>query len=383
MATKSHLVSGARTRRYYLGLLAIGFLILVGAALFESHKVGDEKTTSAEDTRILSSILGNDAADLKDAFVADVKKGVNDKYTKEDAFFITHRFFDNDGDIYEIYDYVNAHPELAFLQEAKDIYPDVFKVISQRDPALTYDQALYADLAYIEVLVNHGYADIAAISTLASQYAKTSYYSAVIAGQTSDKNLATAKSQYVERDAKKAAHFLDLGKDDVAKIVHDEYKSDVTPRDTLVGINQYAAALRYLDAVGMPYASPVSSKEISDFATFYARKNVPELYLYTSYSNASTLIASSTIRREDVTAALYPIYSLDKETVQRINERFSANILKKMLSARTESDKPLTTNNQLGIYSKRNVLKLASVSKEFKMWLMKNGWAESDFTPVQ
>jgi hypothetical protein len=138
-----------------------------------------------------------------------------------------------------------------------------------------------------------------------------------------------------------------------------------------------------LEALGKPYESSMSSKALFSFATFYARQNVPELYLYTSYLNSSTYIALSEFSREEVTASLYPIYSLDRPTVARINERFPASILKKIISSKDEVDKPLTTNNQLGIYSKHNVLKLATVSKEFKAWLMQNGWVESDFNLIK
>ena len=129
------------------------------------------------------SLLGGDPKKLQNLFLEDIKNGKNDKFTKSAAYFITHRFFDNGGNIYEIYDYINAHPELAFLKEAEKIYPNIFDQIHKRTlPSIYVDRSYYAYLAYVEILNKHGYSDIAALGTAANQYAKLAHNNTAIAG---------------------------------------------------------------------------------------------------------------------------------------------------------------------------------------------------------
>ena len=119
---------------------------------------GGRKLSSAEQKErskaYFDSLLSNNPKELQNFFLNDIRNGVNDKYTKSDIYFITHRFFDNGGNIYEIYDYVEANPELTFLKEAENIYPGIFKLIKERklEPYAT-DSGYYAYLAYVEVIL--------------------------------------------------------------------------------------------------------------------------------------------------------------------------------------------------------------------------------------
>lgn len=336
-----------------------------------------------------AGILQNNPAALQNSFVDDIKNGLNDKYTKSDAYFVTHRFFDNGGNIYEIYDYVNSHPELAFLKEAEAIYPSIFKQIHEKVvPAVPCDRAMYAYLAYVEVLRNHGYTDIAAIGTMANQYAKLSYFLTVIAKDMPVKE-GVKRSKNVKHDTKKALEFIKFAKSDVVNILNNKLTSDdVTPRDILVGLNQYAAALRYLEALSALQSATSTliskseladfnkqSKEIFMFTMDYSHRNVPELRHFTSILNASTLVILDSSTPEEVRVALYPVLDLDLKKTKLIDN----SIIHKVLDSRFEKKAKNLDETEMDLYSKRNILMLAKKVPEFKVWLISNGWTEADF----
>lgn len=363
------------------GSIIIAVLLLAGVFVYnpftKTNPLGKEDTLRLEN--YYKSLLQNDPVPLQNSFLSDVKDGKNDKYTKSDAYFITHRFFDNSGNIYEIYDYVNAHPELAFLKEAESIYPTIFAKIKDRTlPAYFVDRSLYADMAYMEVLYKNGYTDIAAISTIANQYAKTAYFTTTIAKEMS-KEAGSKRSKYASRDSEKAIEFLKAGAVDINKVIKGEITtSDITARDMLVGLNQYAAAIRYLDAIGKASSTPMNiedSKKIFEFTTELAHREVPELRHFTSLLNASTLAILPSSTPEEVRAALFPILDTDMSNPNILK----TSILHKVIDTRFEVQPKDIGDSYQDIYSKRNTLRLASKVPEFKEWLKKNGWTDQDF----
>lgn len=326
-----------------------------------------------------ASLLENDPTALQNSFVNDLKTGVNTKYTKSDAYFITHRFFDNGGNIYEIYEYVNSHPELNFLKEAEKIYPSIFKAIKERTLPSTYvDRAYYAYLAYVEILNKYGYTDIAAISTVANQYAKIAYYNTVLAKEV-PKEKSSSFLRNTKRDTAKALSFISQSEENIIKILNKEITSeDVTSRDILVGLNQYGAALRYLAAMGTSsrQVSPRNfSWDIFSFSTDYAARNVPELMHFTSLLNASTLILDEESTSNEVKVTLYPILDLDTKKTKLIDK----SIVHRIIDSRFERKPTNIGDTDMDIYGKRNTLRLANKVPEFKTWLMTNGWTEEDF----
>jgi hypothetical protein len=329
-----------------------------------------------------SGILGDDPTLLQNTLVEDLKAGVNDKYTKSAAYFVTHRFFDNGGNIYEVYDYINSHPELAFLKEAESKYPATFEQLHKGEIPKTYsDRSFYIYLAYVEVLYKYGYTDVAAVSTLANQYAKLAYFNTLHAQEMSPE-AGARRARFVPSDTKRAWQFLEAAKPLVDDVLQGRVTdTEILPRDILVGLNQYAAATRYMQALLetsttselIPEAYK-NSREIFDYAMEYSRKKVPELTLFTSLLNASTLALISDSTPEEVKAALFPVLDYDptSPTVP------SASITYKILDSRLEpAANPGDTNFDL--YSKSNILRLASIVPEFKNWLLNNGWQESDF----
>jgi hypothetical protein len=367
-----------------LGLIAMA---IAGYAVFLQFKAsGARKVDTQHFDAYYSGILKNDPTPLQNSFVADLQAGVNDKYTKSDAYFVTHRFFDNGGNVYEIYDYVNSHPELAFLKEAETIYPAIFKQIQSGTLPKTFvDRSYYAYLAYVEVLYKHGYTDIAAEGTLANEYAKLAYLDTAISKEMPAKT-GIARAKYAVRDSKKALQFLKIVQGNVTAVLQGTLTSnDVTPRDILVGLNQYAAASRYLEALSENYQIPTSTStmpemykntgEVFNYTMEYSARYVPELNLFTSLLNASTLAILSSSTPDEIRAALFPILDFDPK-----KPGFSpTSIIHKVLDSRLEPKPANIGDTNMDIYSKRNTVRLATLVPEFKQWLMNNGWQTSDF----
>ncbi|MFZ1627066.1 MAG: hypothetical protein WAT81_04655 [Candidatus Moraniibacteriota bacterium] len=368
-------------------VLALVFAVLLATGSFryfsalrqesQSQTAADDRARATEDA-FNASHLRNSPTALQDLFLDDIRNGVNDKVTKSAIYFITHRFFDNGGNIYEIYDFIEAHPELVFMKEAEAIYPREFDQLKKGIiPRNAVDRAIYIYCAYVEVLYKHGYADVAATATAANQYAKTAYYTTTIAKEMPKKEGAH-RSRYAKRNVKKAVELMRMSKQSVIDIMDGKLtEKDIMPRDLLVGLNQYAAAIRYLEAMGYEVSSsPKSAKEIFEFTTEYAYRNVPALHHFTSLLNASTLAIVDGANPKDVRSALYPILDFDMK-----GRVLSTSILHRIIESRSEPKLPPDRigETNMDIYSKRNTLRLAGIVPEFKTWLMSNGWVESDF----
>lgn len=323
------------------------------------------------------SLIENNPAPLQNLFVEDVKTGKNTKLTKSAVYFITHRYFDNGGNIYEIYDYVNSHPELVFLKEAEAIYPSTFKKIAEGTAPSTYSgYGMHAFLAYLEVLDKYGYADVAALGTLANQYAKIADDIKKAPEQLPP---SVNVSEYLQKEINKSLLFAEKAKSDVVRIIEGEITSnDIPDRDIVVGLNQYASALRYYEALGIDFASPKRAQEIFPFSTDYAKRLVPELYVFTSFLNASTLLMVQPGATEEARSVLAPVYNLEVK-----KGASNGIIIDKILHSRLESPSyfPGTKVRDINrdIYGKNNVVSLAKAVPEFKAWLVSNGWEEGDF----
>jgi hypothetical protein len=356
------------------------FLCTIFYFLVTAEKKPDEESVkrSNKSTEVWkASVLHNSPEALQNSFSDDVKNGVNDQYTKADAYWITHRYSDTLGNVYEIYDYIQSRPHLMFIQkDAEMIYPKIFEKIKSREVVIGTDFARYAYLAYIEALKNHGYTDIAGIGTASNQYAKTAYFNHTIAQQTLDENFRKRALKFQKRDIKKSIEFAKLAQGDVVKILDGELtEQDMPARDILVGLNQYAAALRYRQFVGADYSSPKSADEIFKFTTEYTRKHVPELAYFTSILNASTLAILEPEDPQQIKEALYPILNLDTTKVQLLD----ASIVRYILNARFEQRQEEVRMADLDIYGRRNVVRLASRVHAFRLWLIANGWTDDDF----
>ena len=323
-----------------------------------------------------ASLLRDEPATLQDILVQDIGNGKNNAYTKSDAYFVTHRFFDNGGNIYEIYDFVNANPELAFMKEAESIYPDTFKQIQERTiPTVFSNAGFYAYLAYLEVLDKHGYAGVAALSTAANQYAKLGYFSILGKREKASGEPDPGNYQYVIFDAKMAVRFADEAGPDIVRILDGVTASgEILERDVVVGLNQYASATRYLEALGAPFSPVRPADQVFSFVVNYSYRYVPELHLFTSLTNASTLLLFASSTPTQIRQALFPLIDYIAQNKEPVG------ILAKLVAAKNEPKAETIEDVNFDVYGKRNMVLLAGAVPEFKAWLIQNGWVEADFT---
>ena len=90
-----------------LKISALVLLVIIFAIIFfyiRSHK-GMPLGAKTYDYRsaLQSSVGGEDPKPLQDFFIEKVKSGTKDNEAKSAIYWIVHRYFDNGGNIYEIY----------------------------------------------------------------------------------------------------------------------------------------------------------------------------------------------------------------------------------------------------------------------------------------
>jgi len=371
---------------FFAILLAIVIAGLVSGYWFLYKKTdvaGNRSSDAYADTHTKAyyeSLSGSNPSSLQELFALDIKNGMNDKFTKSDAYFITHRYFDNGGNIYEIYDYVNSHPELVFLKDAEQFYPDTFERIKKRSLPATYSgPAMHAYLAYLGALERYGYAGIAARATAANQYVKLAYLIKKTPEQFSPDS-GVDVPRYLEAEIKRSVYFATKAKEDVAKILDGKLTSeDITDRDIVVGLNQYASALRYYKYLGIDFDSPKTAREIFAFSTGYANSFVTELVVFTGLLNASTLLLDDSSSVDEVKTALLPVLRIDTSK----NTPRARSVPGKIIKSKSEEIAYFSGTQvkdiNYDIYGKTNIVGLARKVSEFKVWLLSNGWVEADF----
>ena len=288
---------------------------------------------------------------------------MNDKYTKSAAYFITHRYFDNKGDIYEIYVYSKSDPVLNFLTQAETIYPTIFEKIRNNQLPKTFsEEGMYAFLAYLEALHNNGFGDVAMLGTAAGQYAKMAYIS---------KNWPANEGKITEearRNIEKSKLFLRGADRQVAdildgkEIINETYASDI-----VVGLNQYAYALRYLEYLGEQATSTKTSKEIFAFSKDFTKLNAPEFAEFSHLADASSLLMVNG-SADEIKQSLNFIMRVDIATVRPRDY----SVLDRIIHAKEGRE-------VVGMYSHTNIASLANKVPEFKEWLKRGGWIGADF----
>jgi hypothetical protein len=353
-------------------LYLLGILLVVSAvALF----VYFPKTQLLQETptfdEALKSNATGDPAPLQEYFVSQLKNGTNDDSTKSAIYWITHRYFDNEGDIYEIYNFIESHPEVAFLKEAEQIYPDIFeKIKTSHVEGFSYE-SLMALLAYYDTIDAHEYGGIALWGLAANKYSEQAYKNTP--HLTDSMENAQIRKKYFDLMADRATDYTTKVRmyliDHTSKTgdLKELLETGMQPDDLLVGLNQYASALLNLKGAGVSVSSDLSPRQIFEFNSQFALDYVPRLYAFTNYLYATALVYGKEATTETVTPPLERIV-----TYAGANETWRTNgTLNRILNSRT--------SNESGLYDKNVTVTLADLNPTFKAWLLKNGWAEADF----
>lgn len=330
-----------------------------------------------EQERTAYRLVGTDPEPLQRMFDQDMQDGINDELTKSHVYFLMNRYFNNGGNIYEIYDYINSRPKLAFLKDASALYPAIFQLIDDRalQPTASPVSSL-AYLAYLETLERNGYAGIALRGTGAHQYAQLAY----IAQQEPEiLDPAVNATQNILMKKNKALFFAERAKRDVMPIF--EGQADKIPaRDKVVGLSHYAVALRYLKLLEVEFSSPKTAREIFVLCRqMIQRNNLPELAPFTGLLDASTLLFDAESSADEVRQALDPILVLNSRDTAQQNPTIMKIISSKNRVEPADSRLSSLIMMRVGVFDRTNIIALAQRVPEFKQWLITAGWTEADF----
>ncbi len=322
------------------------------------------------------SVSGEDHKPLEDFVVAQIAGGKNDAVTKSALYWIKHRFFDNDGNIYEIYDFINNNPELHFLKEAELIYPDIFRRVKSRQvPSSFGPEPVLAMLAYYQTLDKHGYADIAIWGVVANLYADLAYQSKLayeankLTGRDQGNTVAT-----LEHMQRKSVLFLEKTNDWLIQntretgTLEDLKHLEMIPDSLLVGLNQHNSAIEQLRGSGIDFTTAYSTNDIYEFSYDLASELVPRLYFFTNYVRAYSLVIGGTATPENVATPLSRAVRHVRET-DPTQWRPSVYLI---INSRNSS-------GTVGLYAPTAVRILANLNPDFKNLLTDKGWTEADF----
>ncbi len=320
------------------------------------------------DYTLSQSVTGEKPEALQDFLVDQIKDGKkDDAATLAAIYWVSHRYFDNGGNIYEIYDFVNSHPEVAFLKEAEAIYPTPFEHIRSSRVANYSPDSLYGILGYYEAMEKNGYASVAVWGTAANKYSEMAIRITPKANETAAEKDQREKFQRSSIDradyfANRVRMFIIENTKQTGSL--DELSSTtVNSNDLLVGLNQYASARENLKGIGIDFYAEFTPIEIFEFNSQLALNKVPRLYFFTNYLYATALVHGGEATAETVKLPLTRVVEYGKGN--------PGGIVDRLIKART--------NRELGLFEYPVVQKLAALDQNFKDWLMQNGWKETDF----
>lgn len=311
------------------------------------------------------SSLANNPKPVQDMFLLKVKNNINDDVTKMSAYWVAHRYFDNGGDMTEIYDFVNAHEELSFLKEAEGIYPEIFKKFKEGNVKKNSYDSLYLFLAYLEVIEKYGYADIASLGTLSASYAQLAHYNKNNTGTSSQLGGTNGSAFILTKD--KSVKYFNLLYPDIDKLVDENmsgtFFNNIDVRDIVVGLNKYIIVTSYYDNLDIDYQSISKRDIVFEHAKSLSKKHIYNLYSTSMHDYAISLVLSGEINnKEDVYMC---------ELLMPVTEPGNRNGSLLLRVVRKE-----------GVFGRDITSKLASRCFPFKKWLIfnsKGNWKESDF----
>ena len=352
-------------------------LVFVFGGYYAQNRIAINKVSDESFRKNLQmSVGGEDPKPLQEFFVEKVKRGVNDDATKSAIYWIAHRFFDNGGNIYEIYDFVNTHPEVAFLKEAEKVYPPIFAEIRSKKVTNYSGNAILALLAYYEVIDRHGYASLAVWGMAANKYSEFAYVSKQEYLRDPNKKYPKGEMSPRVKSAlmlEKSMYFANKVNQYLFQVVGTkrEIGSLLTikmiPDDLLVGLNQYGSSLQNLKSLGMVFDTPFSAAELYEFNNSLAEKTVPRLFFFTNYLYASSLVYGGSATVENVRVPLSRALSYVNSTPK---SQWRGSVSRVIGSK---------TAHETSMYNYDVAKKLATLNQDFKAWLMKNGWTQQDF----
>lgn len=311
-----------------------------------------------------AAILGNNPKPMQDLFLEKVRSGLKDEDANSFAYWVWHRYYDNGGNMYEIYNFVQKNPELSFLNEAEILEPIAFKEIKDKKSRFGSVNSFKAFLAYVTILDNYGYTNAPIVTTLAA------------------KNITFAREEKEKKDydkliyenyVKKADTYAQRSEALINSIIDSNFTLLKNKQDMVVSVNQYIDTLTEYKILGMERKTKYSIDEIFSKIIVYSKNNVNILFFYTGYNRAVSLL-----RLEDKDNSKYEQALFDIAKYDYVNSPFKApgNMLYKIVNSKED------TKYDVG-YNYKVVVGLSEMYPEFRSWLIKSGWTEADFLKLE
>ncbi|MEN9552382.1 MAG: hypothetical protein RI935_759 [Candidatus Parcubacteria bacterium] len=347
----------------YLYLFII--IVLVVTVVFFGVRVyfGPSILTREELPQYIDEVtkVNTPPAVLQNFLVDSLSKGINDDATKSAAYWISHRYFDTDGDIYEIYDFIQKNPSLSFLQdEARAIYPESFQNVEAKLSAKGGRDSFNVWLAYMEGLEKNNLLALPGLSTLANKYIEG--VANFEAGRDKKQKVGTSTEARIKINTDKSLYYATKAEGDLVKVMAGDVSMFATKNDAVVALTQYATTLQFYKLLGIKHVSPYSADAVYDKARELSVGTT--LNMFTSFVRATMLVKTGEATSEKITEYLSPIMSVTGVVEQK-------SFVYKIINAKTLG--------LSGIYSYENIRTLANKSEKFKGYLESMGWTAGDF----
>jgi hypothetical protein len=363
-------------------LIAISMVVVTGFVIKGQNQTSPEAAVVADSkvedfrTSLQLSVGGADPKPLQDFFAAKVASDTKDDEAKSAIYWITHRYFDNGGNIYEIYDFIEANSSVVFLKEAELIYPTVFAKVKDKSIKSQTGESLLALLAYYEVIDQYGYGDIAMWGIAANKHAEMAMYWRKIYDQDPARLYGPEEItslQFWSAMLDKSEDYMEKTHDFLLINTQETYTLEdlnslaIIPDDLLVGLNQYSAAIENIASAGSPQDTPFTPEQIYEFNYNLALTKVPRLYFFTNYLYAASLVSGG---RATPDLVALPLGRAMKYTKETLAGDWSKSVSRVIDAKNTNLD---------SIYAYSVVKTLASLNEEFKNFLIAEGWESTDF----
>ncbi len=308
---------------------------------------------SGSDVSVAQSLIGNDPTQVQDSFLVGLIEKHNDPATQQAAYFIMHRYFDTGYSLSELYDYIQSHPVLSFMMEAKKIDPEGFAKLASGTPLSDHENDM-AFLALLEVLKNHGYADGATLTTGASMYME-------LYAQASTTDLASKKLFKSKADS-----FFTAAVPQIELIVANATSTANAKDSNLVALNHFGEALAFYEKYNLSPHTKLTSLQVFQFANSYAVKNKLLLRPFTALITCYAYILTG---REDLIASV-GLGSIFMQRYAHIPEFDKYSLVDKVLH---EHQRGFWSD---GVYGYNTIQKIAQYDADFANFLAMNNWPQ-------
>jgi hypothetical protein len=248
----------------------------------------------------------------------------------------------------------------------------VFEAVKARTVTSYSRESLLALLAYYEAIDAYGYANIAIWGLAANKYSEQAYMNQPNVADTPE--IAEQRARYYSDMLNRAKMFVLRSESYLINqtlktgTLEDLKDPDLNVNDLVVGLNQHASALANLQGLGSGDGSAFPFAEIFEYTSNLTSTEVQRLYFFTNYLYATALVQSKTATAENLATPL-----------DRVIEYANANASEWRPGGSIERVVSSKNTREASVFSYEIAKQLATLYTPFKIWLVENGWDESDF----